>query len=204
MSILPLPSTAPDSKGIKVTCAGTPMQYSRSDGNVPAKHDNLFCASVQMQYIRPHGEMPLLFNHVVCACVQMQYSRSDGGVPPRYDEGEDMVRQLQANQTGVDDRLRHSDIQLFKNRQLGSAVLDNEMTQAGDNAEEPEEDDAEEGESGEGESDEDESEADESKSDEEEDNGLAGPRFTAMPQEVREVSRVHFMCYLLMLLCLVK
>ena len=75
MSILPLPSTATDSKGIRV----------------------------------------------VCACVQMQYSRSDGGVPPRYDEGEDMVRQLQANQTGVDDRLRQSDIQLFKNRQLGSA-----------------------------------------------------------------------------------
>lgn len=121
---------------------------------------------------------------------KMQYSRSDGGVPPRYDEGEDMVRQLQANKTGVDDLLRQSDIQLFKNRQLNGAVLDNGMTQPGDNAEELEEDEAEEGESAEGESDEGESESDVSESDEEEDDELAhaGPSFSTMPQEVREVS----------------
>ena len=106
------------------------------------------------------------------------------------------MRQLQANQTGVDDRLRQSDIQLFKNRQLNGAVLNNGMTRPGDNAEEPEEDESEEGESAEGESDEDESESDVSESDEGEDNELAhaGPSFSAMPQEVREVSWVHCTC----------
>ena len=48
----------------------------------------------------------------------MQYSRGDGGVAPKYDEGEDMVRQLQANQTGVDAKLQQAQIQLFKNQQL--------------------------------------------------------------------------------------
>lgn len=46
----------------------------------------------------------------------MQYSKSDGGVAPRYDEGEDMVRQLQANQTGMD-RLHQSQINLFSHQQ---------------------------------------------------------------------------------------
>lgn len=49
--------------------------------------------------------------------LQMQYSRGDGGVPPRYDEGEDMVRKLQANETGVDSKLQQAQINLFSNQQ---------------------------------------------------------------------------------------
>lgn len=58
-----------------------------------------------------------LHSVVVVVFLQMQYSKSDGGVAPRYDEGEDMVRQLQANQTGVDDRLHQSQINLFSHQQ---------------------------------------------------------------------------------------
>ena len=54
---------------------------------------------------------------VVVISLQMQYSKSDGGVAPRYDEGEDMVRQLQSNQTGMDDRLHQSQINLFSHQQ---------------------------------------------------------------------------------------
>jgi len=126
--------------------------------------------------------------------LQMQYSKSDGGVAPRYDEGEDMVRQLQANQTGVDDRLHQSQIQLFKNRQLitsGDQVADEAPdatagTQDGGSDSEGDESDSEAGDSGE-ESQENEEEEDEEEDDEEEANG-AGPSFKAMPQEQSEVS----------------
>lgn len=49
--------------------------------------------------------------------LQMQYSKSDGGVAPKYDDGEDMVRQLQANQTGIDAKLHQSQINLFSHQQ---------------------------------------------------------------------------------------
>ena len=120
--------------------------------------------------------------------LQMQYSKADGGVAPRYDEGEDMVRQLQANQTGVDDRLHQSQIQLFKNRQLitsGDQIADDAPDAAagthGGSDSEGDESDSEGGDS------EDESEEEEEEEEEEESAG-AGPSFKAMPQEQIEVS----------------
>ena len=126
----------------------------------------------------------------------MQYSRSDGGVAPRYDEGEDMVRQLQANNTGVDDRLQQSHIQLFKNRQ--SVTADEYQTEGIDVpdatiAQSPgldsNESDAESDGSEDDESEEDESEADESDEEEVQEDGAAdaGPSFKQMPQELVEV-----------------
>ncbi len=122
--------------------------------------------------------------------LQMQYSKSDGGVAPRYDEGEDMVRQLQANQTGVDDRLHRCQIQLFKNRQLitsGDQIADDApdaaaVTQNGGSDSEGDESELEGGDS------KDESEEEEEEEEEEEDPAGAGPSFKAMPQEQIEVS----------------
>ena len=116
--------------------------------------------------------------------LQMQYSKSDGGVAARYDEGEDMVRQLQANQTGVDDRLHQSQIQLFKDRQLITSgdQIDEEApdavegTQEGESGSEGGESDVE-GDSGE----------DSEEGDDEEEEGV-GPSFSTMPQEQIEVS----------------
>ncbi len=130
--------------------------------------------------------------------LQMQYSKSDGGVAPRYDEGEDMVRQLQANQTGVDDRLHQSQIQLFKNRQLitsGDQVADEApdaaaATQDDGSDSEGVESDSEEGDSedeSESESEEEEEEEDDDEEEEEESAG-AGASLKAMPQEQIEVS----------------
>lgn len=127
--------------------------------------------------------------------LQMQYSKADGGVAPRYDEGEDMVRQLQAAQTGVDDRLQQSQIQLFKNRQLivsGDQIADDAPeaaagtqdggsdSEGGDSEDESQEDEEEEGE------------------DEEEDDEAAGagPSFKAMPQAQSEVSMFKFIIFL--------
>ncbi len=136
--------------------------------------------------------------HVV---VQMQYSRADGGVAPRYDEGEDMVRQLQANQTGVDDRLHQSQIQLFKNRQLiasrdqiadaapGAAAAG---TQDGGSESEGGESDSEEGDS----EDDSESEETEEDDDEEEESAGAGASLKAMPQEQIEVSLFELVMFL--------
>ena len=118
--------------------------------------------------------------------LQMQYSQSDGGVAPRYDEGEDMVRQLQANQTGVDDRLHQSQIQLFKDRQLITSgdQIDDEALDVAEGAQEGESS-SEDGESdAEGDSDDDSEEGD----DEEEEKEGAGPTFKGMPQEQVEVS----------------
>lgn len=126
--------------------------------------------------------------------LQMQYSKLEGGVPPRYDEGEDMVRQLQANQTGVDDRLRQAQIQLFKNRQLigagteldpisekaeGKGELDSEGAESDESESDSEEDeDAEEDES---------SDEEEEDQDSEEEEEGAAPSFKGMPQEQIEV-----------------
>ena len=125
--------------------------------------------------------------------LQMQYSKSDGGVAPRYDEGEDMVRQLQANQTGVDDRLHQSQIQLFKNRQL-IASGDQATDEAPDAAAGTQDDgsDSEGDESDlEGNDSEDECEDEEDAQEEEEDETAgAGPSFKAMPQEQIEVKHV--------------
>ena len=112
----------------------------------------------------------------------MQYSRGDGGVAPKYDEGEDMVRQLQANQTGVDDRLQQAQIQLFKNQQL---LLGGDHDSPTAEGEEEEEDSSGDEHSGSG-SEESDSEG-ESGSDEDEEEG-AGPSFKGMPQEQQEVS----------------
>ena len=115
----------------------------------------------------------------------MQYSQSDGGVAPRYDEGEDIVRQLQANQTGVDDRLHQSQIQLFKDRQLITSgdQIDDEALDVAEGAQEGESS-SEGGESDvEGDSDDDSEEGD----DEEEEEEGAGPTFKRLPQEQIEV-----------------
>ena len=114
----------------------------------------------------------------------MQYSQSDGGVAPRYEEGEDMVRQLQANQTGVDDRLHQSQIQLFKDRQLirSGDQINNLAPDAVEGAQEGESS-SEDGESDvEGDLDDDSAERDE-----EEMEG-AVPAIQGMPQEQIEVS----------------
>ena len=78
------------------------------------------------------------------------------------------------------------------------------MIPIGDDAEEPQEDESEDGESEEDESEEGESDEDESEEDDEEDDGLAhaGPSFLAMPQEVKEVSWVHYTCCVHTILCL--
>jgi len=104
---------------------------------------------------------------------------------------EDMVRQLQANQTGLDDRLHHSHIQLFKDRQLitsGDQVADEApdaaaTTQDGGSDSEGDESDSE-GSDSVDESD----EGEEEEEDEEEESAGAGPSFKAMPQEQSEVS----------------
>lgn len=111
--------------------------------------------------------------------LQMQYSRGDGGVAPKYDEGEDMVRQLQANQTGVDDKLQQAQIQLFKNQQL---LLGGDHDSPTAEGQEEEEDSSDADDSGSEESD---SDA-ESGTDEDEEEG-AGPSFRGMPQEQQEV-----------------
>ena len=121
--------------------------------------------------------------------LQMQYSKADGGVAPRYDEGEDMVRQLQANQTGVDDRLHQSQIQLFKNRQLitsGDQVADEAPDAAAGTQDDGSDSEGDESDSEGGDS-EDESEEDEDEEEEEESAG-AQPSFKAMPEEQIEVS----------------
>ena len=110
----------------------------------------------------------------------MQYSRGDAGVAPKYDEGEDMVRQLQANQTGVDDKLQQAQIQLFKNQQLIHGGDHGSPT-----AEGPEEEDSSNAEdSGSEESD---SDAESGSDEDEEASGEAGPSFKGMPQEQQEV-----------------
>ena len=113
----------------------------------------------------------------------MQYSRGDAGVAAKYDEGEDMVRQLQSNQTGVDDKLQQAQIQLFKNHQLIHNGDDGTPTAQGQEGRDSS--DAEE--SGSGESDSDaESPSDEDEGDErpwEE----AGPSLRGMPREQQEV-----------------
>ena len=138
--------------------------------------------------------------------LQMQYSKSDGGVAPRYNEGEDMVRQLQANQTGVDDRLHQSQIQLFKNRQLitsGDQVADEApdaaaATQDDGSDSEGVESDSEEGDSeDESESEfEEEEEEDDDDEEEEEESAGAGASLKAMPQEQIEVSLFKIVMFL--------
>ena len=150
--------------------------------------DVVFLLMLQMQYLQSDRGGALQYTerccrHLLLALLQMQYSQSDGGVAPRYDEGEDMVRQLQANQTGVDDRLHQSQIQLFKDRQLitsgdqidGEALDVIEGAQEGESSSEGGESDAE------GDSDDDSEEGD----DEEEEGAV--PAFRGMPQEQIEV-----------------
>ncbi len=119
----------------------------------------------------------------------MQYSKSDGGVAPTYDEGEDMVRQLQANQTGVDDKLHQSQIQLFKNRQMITSgdQLDDGGPDGGaaQDAASDSEDGTSDSEVG-GSEDEDSGDESEADEDEEEEEG-AGPSFKGLPQERIEV-----------------
>ena len=122
--------------------------------------------------------------------LQMQYSKADGGVAPRYDEGEDMVRQLQANQTGVDDRLHQSQIQLFKNRQLitsGDQIADEAPEAAAGTQDDGSDSEGDESDS-EGVDSEDESEEEEEEEEEERESAGAGPSFKAMPEEQIEVS----------------
>ena len=125
--------------------------------------------------------------------LQMQYSKSDGGVAPRYDEGEDMVRQLQATQTGVDAKLHESQIQLFRNRQL-IASGDQLENDAPDAAVEPaqgvdSDSEAAESESEGGASEGDDSEGDSDlESEEEEEQGA--PSSNGMPQEQAEVNSI--------------
>lgn len=115
----------------------------------------------------------------------MQYSKSDGGVAPRYDEGEDMVRQLQANQTGVDDKLHQSQIQLFKDRQLITSgdQLDDQAPNGdaqgldSDSDSEVGDSDSEGGES-----------QDESDADSEEEEAGTEPSLKRMPQESIQVT----------------
>ena len=130
--------------------------------------------------------------HWVLLLLQMQYSRGDGGVAPKYDEGEDMVRQLQANQTGVDDKLQQAHIQLFKNQQLihsgdhGITTGEGEEGQAGSDAEDSGSDESDsDAESG--------SDEDADASDEEDE---AGPSLRGMPQEQLEVQLIHCHLYL--------
>ena len=112
----------------------------------------------------------------------MQYSKGDAGVAPKYDEGEDMVRQLQVNQIGVDDKLQQARIQLFRNQQLIHSGDHSSPTAEGQ--EEQDSSDAEASGSEESDS------GAESGSDEDEDeeaSGEAGPSFKRMPQEQQEV-----------------
>ncbi|KAL3145804.1 hypothetical protein ABBQ38_015181 [Trebouxia sp. C0009 RCD-2024] len=116
----------------------------------------------------------------------MQYSRGDDGVAPKYDEGEDMVRQLQANQTGVDAKLQQAQIQLFKNQKLIHSGDGLDPTAEG--GEEQDDSDAEDSGSEESESDSEAAESgsgsDEDEDVDEEDAGGAGLRST--PQETSE------------------
>ena len=124
----------------------------------------------------------------------MQYSRSEGGVAPGYDEGEDMVRKLQANQTGVDDKLHQAQIQLFRNRQLIDAEHSLDLTieggeGSGDDSEAAESEDSEsDSEEGEDEEEDDEEEEEEESSDEEEEQQRTAPSSKRMPQEQIEVT----------------
>ena len=101
---------------------------------------------------------------------------------PKYDEGEDMVRQLQANQTGVDDKLQQAQIQLFKNQQLIHSGDHGSPTDEG----EEEQDSSSAGESGSEESDSDAESSGEDDDDEDEEEE-AGPSFKGLPQEQQEV-----------------
>lgn len=117
----------------------------------------------------------------------MQYSRGDSGVAPKYDEGEDMVRQLQANQTGVDDKLQRAQIQLFNNQQLihsGDAGGHTAEGQQGQDSSDAEDSGLEEsGSDGESSSEEDEdAEALEE----------AEPSFEELPQEQQEVWLIKY------------
>ena len=47
--------------------------------------------------------------------LQVQYSADGTAVSTRYDPGGDMVRELQATSTGMDERLQQSQIRLFQN-----------------------------------------------------------------------------------------
>ena len=131
-----------------------------------------------------------IFIYSFFCTLQMQYSRGDGGVAPKYDEGEDMVRQLQANQTGVDDKLQQAQIQLFKNQQL---LLGGDHDSPTAEGEEEEEDRSGDEDSGSEESD---SDA-ESGSDDNDEDG-AGPRFNGMPQEQQEVPDSWALCGIFM------
>lgn len=110
---------------------------------------------------------------------------------PKYDEGEDMVRQLQANQTGVDAKLQQAQIQLFKNQKLIHSGDGLDPTAEG--GEEQDDSDAEDSGSEESESDSEAAESgsgsDEDEDVDEEDAGGAGLRST--PQETSEVRLVH-------------
>ena len=123
--------------------------------------------------------------HAAFLLLQMQYSRSDGGVAPRYDEGEDMVRQLQANQTGVDAKLHQSQIQLFKDRQLIHSGDDLVPTDAQEEEEAGDSSDAEESGSEGSESDAHESsdEEEEETDDEKDTRGAAARSVKDMPEE---------------------
>lgn len=107
---------------------------------------------------------------------------------PKYDEGEDMVRQLQANQTGVDAKLQQAQIQLFKNTQLIHGGARAETPAEGEEG--PDDSDAEGSGSEESESD---SEAAESGSDEDEDGERpGGPGMKGMLQDKLEVQLIQF------------
>ena len=52
---------------------------------------------------------------VLMPMLQVQYSADGTAVSTRYDPGGDMVRELQATSTGMDERLQQSQIRLFQN-----------------------------------------------------------------------------------------
>ena len=59
--------------------------------------------------------MPCLSKMVLMPMLQVQYSADGTAVSTRYDPGGDMVRELQATSTGMDERLQQSQIRLFQN-----------------------------------------------------------------------------------------
>ena len=59
--------------------------------------------------------MPRLPAMALMLLLQVQYSADGTAVSTRYDPGGDMVRQLQATSTGMDERLQQSQIRLFQN-----------------------------------------------------------------------------------------
>ena len=65
--------------------------------------------------VHPSGQCRILPLMVLMPTLQVQYSADGTAVSTRYDPGGDMVRELQANSTGMDERLQQSQIRLIQN-----------------------------------------------------------------------------------------